>query len=584
MQEQNKEELIKILVKQVPIGAFDSETGENLQLKAKKEYEKLNLEQLKQEIKKIIVEQQLDKIRNQVLHLYIAKRNDEASEEISNYLQQKYTFKTIKDDKTSEMWVYVDGIYIPNGETTIKAEVRKLLHESYTTQKVNIIIEKIKTDTYIEQDTFFTEQEKHPYLLPVKNGVLNIKTKELLPFSDEYIFFNKINAKYDPKADCPNIKKFIEQITKTEKDVLIIQELFGFVLCKDYFIEKAFMFYGSNGRNGKSKLLQIMTELLGVDNVSGIGLQELEDDDFAIANLFGKMVNISADLSNNAMNHTGKFKKLTGRDVVQANRKFKNYLKFVNYAKMIFASNELPMVYTVSEAFWLRWVIVEFPYQFLPRKELDCLTGEARANARLQDPDVIKNILSPEELNGLLIWALEGLDRLTSNRDFSHDSSASEVRSEWLRKSSSARAFCEDMLVESVDDYVTKADFQRKYSSYCKEYNLKPQSARVLKAVMEQEIGVSESRPSIDGDRVLVWSGVKWKKKDIITHTGKKQTLISQEEYVDTQEFSSVGDAVAAGYTTLSDLELVGFNSHNIRTACSNGDISEVKPGIYKQL
>jgi len=61
---------------------------------------------------------------------------------------------------------------------------------------------------------------------------------------------------YKPKAKCETIKQFIKEITKNEEDVQVIQELFGYCLIKDYKYEKAFMFYGSHGRNGKKQTIR----------------------------------------------------------------------------------------------------------------------------------------------------------------------------------------------------------------------------------------------------------------------------------------------------------------------------------------
>jgi len=489
---------------------------------------------------------------------------------------------TTRSKNAKEMWLYIDGIYVPEGQTYIEQLCRYFFGESYTTTIKNEVLIKIEAETYINEDVFFRSQEDNPYEVPVLNGVLNIKTRELTGFTNEKIFFNKINAYYDSDADCPAIKSFVNEITAKKEDVTIIQELFGFVLCKEYFIEKAFMFYGKNGRNGKSKLLQILTTFIGIDNTSSIGLQEIEEDDFAVANLFGKMVNISADISNSAMQHTGNFKKLTGRDVVSANRKFKNYLKFTNYAKMIFASNELPIVYTVSEAFWLRWVIIEFPYQFLPSKEINALQGDDRLNARIQDPDIVKNLLTQDELNGLLNWCLDGLDRLFENRDFSNNETAAQVRSNWIRRSSSVRAFCEDMLVEDYDGYVTKADFQRRYSSYCREHKLKVQNSRAIKNILMGEYGVTESRPVLsDGERAFVWSGVSWHKPKPVITKDDDQSLLNSE-FVGDKEFNSVFDAVSKGYKTFDDLELCGFAKSTVLKAVAAGDVAEVKPGILE--
>ena len=111
------------------------------------------------------------------------------------------------------------------------------------------------------------------------------------------------------------------------------------------------MFLG-DGRNGKSKTLELLKRFVGEENCVEVPLDELEKDLFAIGELFKKLTNLAADLSKSALKNTGRFKKLTGRDLVTAARKFLPRIKFVNYAKMLFACNELPFTYDLSTADW----------------------------------------------------------------------------------------------------------------------------------------------------------------------------------------------------------------------------------------
>ena len=176
------------------------------------------------------------------------------------------------------------------------------------------------------------------------------------------IFLKKIPIKYNPNADCPKIKEFINQIMR-EEDVVVLQELAGYCLWKDYPIQKAFALVGE-GSNGKSTFLRLLTKLLGKENVSSISLQDLVNNRFAVANLYGKLANIFADLPPEILKDTAKFKMLTGGDIITAEKKFKNPFKFYNYAKLIFSCNRLPVTYDDTTAFFRRWVIINFPNTF----------------------------------------------------------------------------------------------------------------------------------------------------------------------------------------------------------------------------
>ena len=441
----------------------------------------------------------------------LMKQRDDATEEIVKIIKENYIIKTTRSDEKPEMWVYQEGIYKPEGRSIIKSVCREILGEAHTTHLTNNVISKIEAETFTDQENFFNKQNDFPFLIPVQNGLLNIKTNELQPFTHEIPFFNKINSFYKKGKDCHKIKEFLKQILKTEEDILVIQELLGYCLIKEYKYAKAFMFYGAHGRNGKGVLINLIKTFIGINNISGVSLQDLEKDQFAIGNLHNKLVNICGDLSNEALKSTGIFKQITGGDPLSANRKFKERINFINYAKVIYSCNELPAVYTISDAFWLRWVLIEFPFRFLPQKEFQDLDDEEKKNVRLQDQEIIKSITTREELDGLLNFALEGLKRLEEKRDFSNTETARQIRKNWQRKSNSVAAFIEDRIIEGWDTYIIKSDFVKEYQFYCKQHRLTVLSDKVIKATLKESLGVSESQPSHDGIRLRVWNNIKWR-------------------------------------------------------------------------
>lgn len=468
--------------------------------------------------KEIFAEEEQN-IRELILIKIASKQTPKATELIVEEIKKKYVIKSIRQDEKKEMWIYEEGIYVENAISYIQEMSRDLLGEMFTTYICNNVVAKIESDTYIEQKEFFNQQNKYPYLIPVQNGILNLKTKELEEFTPYKYFFNKLNVYYDHKAECPNFIKFLNDITEKEEDRLGLQEMFGYSMIKEYKYEKAFMLHGELGRNGKSKLLSVLREMLGIKNCAEQSLQKLEEDNFNLVELHNKLVNISADISKQAMNNTGNFKALTGRDTINGQRKFKTGLQFVNYAKMIFACNDLPFINKNENAVWLRWVYIPFPYQFLPQEEINTIPEKERNTIKLQDPEIIKKITTPEEFSGILNWAIEGLQRLEEQRDFSNSKSSNKLKELWMKKSSSALAFCLDNIKEDWDGFITQKEFRQKYIQYCKKNKLSSLSNKAIKVILESEYGASENfKKYIDNygyeDRTRVWSGVSFINKN----------------------------------------------------------------------
>jgi len=470
----------------------------------------------------------MSEISNEVLILLFKRKYNLVTEKIAKHILENEHIFTTRHDEKAEMWIYKDGIYIPQARTYINEYCREVLREAYNKTIANAVIAKIEADTYITQEEFFKEEP--PYLIALKNGIFDIKQKKLLPFDPKYKFFNKIPVNYDENADCPKIKKFFRETLASEEDIKTMEEIFGFMLYNDYFLEVAIMLYGS-GRNGKSKTLELMKRFIGLENVSVISLESIERDTFALSSFFKKKANLCGDLSKTALRNTGNFKSLTGRDEIEAQRKFKSTVKFKNYAKMIFSANELPITYDLSEAFWSRWIIIDFPYTFVSKEHYDeaIQEGKKTNNLKIADPDIIEKISTPEELSGLLNLALEGLYRLFKNKSFTKNPSAQRVKTKWLRMSDSCLAFIMDCIEQDFDSYITKARFRQEYSKYCRSHKLTMATDRRIKEVLTTNLGVVDDRKVVDNTVKRVWTGIKFKDNKISnTQLSKKQESLKK--------------------------------------------------------
>jgi len=468
--------------------------------------------------KKLIEYQKLNEISKVCTNLLLRKETRNSTEALVNFIKKEKKIYTIRDDDDVEMWIYHYGIFKPFAKSFIKQICRLVFGAGYTGHLANEVIGKIEAETYIEQEAFFKLRD--PNRIAVRNGILDVKTKVLYPFTNKEIYFNKLPVEYKPNQDCPKIKKHLKEVLRNDEDLPVIQELVGYLLYRDYPIEKAIMLSG-NGRNGKGKTLELMKRFLGMDNCCNIPLDSIQNDTFALSEFLNKMANLSGDISKIALKETGAFKNLTGRDMISANRKFKPRVHFTNYAKLIFCANELPITYDLSDAFWNRWVLLEFPYKFLSQKEIDTLKENKELNdyIKLAKTNQIENITSENELSGLLNWALEGLDRLLKQSDFSYSKSVEDVKMMWIRKSNSFKAFFMDCLEEEYDNNIKKQKLRKLYVDYCKKHKLPSVSDKMIKYSLS-EMGISDERLYDGNSQVWYWCSIKF--KDLEKETGTK--------------------------------------------------------------
>lgn len=68
---------------------------------------------------------------------------------------------------------------------------------------------------------------------------------------------------------------------------------------------------------------------------------------------------------------TSKLKQCSGEDLIYCERKFKEPFSFRNYAKMMFLTNQVPLTWDKTYAFYRRIFLLEFPYTFIEGETAD---------------------------------------------------------------------------------------------------------------------------------------------------------------------------------------------------------------------
>lgn len=426
---------------------------------------------------------------------------------LADEIMARHNFVTMKDNE--ELFVYLDGFYQPYGEVTVKGECRKELEGEFSRSRAAEVLEYVKVSNYTKR------REEPANLLPLANGVLDLDSMELQRHSPDKLFFNKLPVKYDPRADCPNIKRFLREITAGEEDVEILLEAVGFCLYRDYFLAKALMLVGG-GANGKSTFLNLVKAFLGFENISSRSLQDLEENRFAKANLQHKLANIYADLPDKALFRTGNFKMLTGRDPITAEHKFKAPFQFANYAKLLFSANKVPEAYDDTTAFFRRWIILVFPNEF---------------NGEDADPYLLEALTTEQELSGLLNLTLKGLKKLRETGGFSYSKTTEEIKEDYIRKSSPIGSFVMDCLEANSDAYIVKKELYAAFTLYCRTRVLPMVTETTFFKNLPQYAAVTEYKPTIEGRQKHTFRGIRFSKKDSVSSVDRvNPTLVAEPE------------------------------------------------------
>lgn len=382
-----------------------------------------------------------------------------------------------------EFYEYVDGCYRPISAEVVQAMVMDVIGETLTKRKMEEILCFIKVKAHIE----LVELNSSQYI-NLKNGLFDLKNQSIIPHDPKVYSTIQLPVDYNPKAECHKWFRTLEEILEDDKDKMwTLQEYFGLCLTKETKYEKALILVGE-GANGKSVVLNILGDMLGRENYSAIPLEKFDNAHY-ISSLFGKLANISIETNAKSEVYDSTFKAIVSGDPITADPKFRKPFTFKPYSKLIFAVNNLPRVDDKTEAFFRRLLILRFNRVF----------GETEQNKNL------KFELS-QELDGIFIWALEGLERLKARGYFAISDNMQAETDEYKRENNNVVLFVEEKCTLKEEYYnCSISGIYKAYVDWCKENGCFPLAKIKFGKELKRRFNV-KSKKGTDGE--MTWLGI----------------------------------------------------------------------------
>lgn len=255
--------------------------------------------------------------------------------------------------------------------------------------------------------------------IQIGDKVYNWKTGAITKSGPQHFFTNTIPWCMAEEESTPILDAVFESWVGDK--AILLKEMIAYCFIRDYPLQRIFVLLGS-GSNGKSTFLQVMTKLLGEDNICAAELDAMLVDRFQTSALFNKLACQMGETNFGAMRSTARLKRLSGNDSINFEFKNKNGFTAKNYAKIIIATNSLPMTLDKTDGFYRRWVIVEFKNQFNEKRDI------------LADiPD--------HEYKAFCKWSLNAIRRLMSEKEFTGEGTVSERKERYESHSNPLEAF-----------------------------------------------------------------------------------------------------------------------------------------------
>ncbi len=267
-----------------------------------------------------------------------------------------FHFTRFSIDEGERVAVYVSderspwfGLYTRNYDY-----IRRLINAmymNYSSKGIGEVLNKIEMLI-----TEIRQPEHTKDLIPVGNGIFNLKTKQLEPYTPAHVFSSKVSTRYDAKynepANTPNldgwdVDSWLMNLAKDEAGNVDkqVETLFWQVLADalngNYTRRKAILLNSELGNSGKGTFQSLIANLVGQHNVATLKVNEFGER-FAMSRLMGKSVCIGDDNPSGYIRDSSNFNSVVTGDVVNIEYKGKDSFTTQLTPTVIQSFNGLP--------------------------------------------------------------------------------------------------------------------------------------------------------------------------------------------------------------------------------------------------
>lgn len=243
------------------------------------------------------------------------------------------------------------------------------------------------------------ELDQHPHLLNCLNGMVDLRTRELLPHGREYLITKHVPVDYNPRAKAPKFHSFLDLITDSDAELQeFLQIAVGYSITGRTDEQVLFFMYGT-GSNGKTTFCEAIRRVL-VDYAVQTDIEALlrtsnrgHGASPYVALLAGSRFALGSEIPEGKRLNESLVKSLVGGDAITARYLHANPFTFEPTHKLWLFGNFLPKVSGTDWGFWRRIRVIPFKIT-IPEDIRRPLT------------DILDEFSN--ESQGILAWAVAG--------------------------------------------------------------------------------------------------------------------------------------------------------------------------------
>lgn len=367
---------------------------------------------------------------------------------LANYLEKEFQPVINEGRDFGSLFYHYNsrGVWHILPEAAVRKVARRALGDHAQSRRISDAVTLLEDQCYVPAEKL----EVNPMWLNLRNCMLNLITMKTAPHSPKFNSRVQLPVEYDPKAHCG---LWIESLTQifaddTEK-ANALQEFFGYCLYPKILFPAA-VFQIGGGANGKGTVQRVLEAMLGDDNVSHISLKRMEEK-FGPVELKDKLLNACGETATQPLEVT-RFKEVAAGDKVQAEVKYKPDVIFVPIAKHLISMNEFPGIKDKTDAFFRRVIVLEYRQKFEGERD---------------DKELSDKLL--KEINGIFMWALEGLKRVLAKHAIYMPESVIQAKKRFRARVNPVIMFVEEECDVHGGASCLPKDLFNRYKEWCEE-------------------------------------------------------------------------------------------------------------------
>ena len=343
----------------------------------------------------------------------------------ATHLVEQHNIKRVN----GSLCIYKDGIYV-NRDNSIERKMVNILPELSRNNRAEVM-------DYI--NIICKDNKPDDWYIAFNNGLLNLKSWELVDYTKDIICINKIPHNYNPNISTVEMDTLIGTFVSGDlKSKDLLYEIVGYLFYPMPIFNKCFIIFG-NKDNGKSKFLDTLTHMLGSNNVSHLEIKQLNEQ-FSLSMLTGKMANLGDDISGEYIPDTSIFKKIITGESIKVDKKYQHATNQRFTAKHIFCTNEIPRFKDPTGAIKKRVCIIHFDNDF-------------GLGSPSRDITIIDKLTKQENIEALISLGLTGLERVLRNGQFTETEATRKALEEFDLENNPIKAFYKDYAEEENKEY-----------------------------------------------------------------------------------------------------------------------------------